>query len=375
VISKMLNSKANIKNEIHRTFDHNAKPLITVIVPVFNQEEVIFKHLESIAFNMFHDFEFIIVNDNSFDQSSREVKRFMEFLTAMPRKCKKISFFETRWPWFESRCDDFAIRNASGDFILEIQADMYIKEKYFDGRLITLLTSNPNLFAISCRGTQTLDPILRDLRENHGRIMNDRIINLKTIRAFFSKIKLGTLTFFLNALSKRKNLKYFNNSVQVHDSVKPSNIKETLEKIFPDLSHGLTFDEAGFIGNLIDLLPYDSFSEISAQVELRFNRIWVGDTIMRGPLFFSKKDYLEVGGFSTNAFFLGYDDHDLFLRVKKQGKTVGFTPIHFSSPSTLGNTRMRKSVSSKFWNKLHLFARRKHFFSSELYKEAVKNLG
>lgn len=51
-------------------------PLVSVIMPVFNEQEYLSKSIESILNQTFRDFEFIIVDDASTDASSEILKRY-----------------------------------------------------------------------------------------------------------------------------------------------------------------------------------------------------------------------------------------------------------------------------------------------------------
>ena len=178
------------------------------------------------------------------------------------------------------------------------------------------------------------------------------------------------LTKFLRKANIRSETE-FRQSQKSRDALS-DDFASDLQRIFPASNSRSPQDEAGFIGKFIDLIPYDQFDAFTEQIEARFNQIWFGETIMRGPLIFSKMDYLAEGGFNVDAFFQGNDDHDIFVRIKQKGKLVGFTPIHFSSPIYLGNARQKRKIRSKIWSKFHRFARRNGLLQSALYREAMK---
>jgi GT2 family glycosyltransferase len=101
-------------------------------------------------------------------------------------------------------------------------------------------------------------------------------------------------------------------------------------------------------------------------------QIWFGESVMRGPLILDVEKYIEIGGLNTKAFFQGNDDHDLSLRAIRKGWRVGFTPIHYSSPLSLGIARRKRKLKSKLWSKLNKRIRTKYFVSSALFVEAFK---
>ena len=52
------------------------KPIISVLLPVYNEEKYIKKSIESILAQTFVDFEIIVINDASTDKSSDIIQSF-----------------------------------------------------------------------------------------------------------------------------------------------------------------------------------------------------------------------------------------------------------------------------------------------------------
>jgi GT2 family glycosyltransferase len=96
---------------------------------------------------------------------------------------------------------------------------------------------------------------------------------------------------------------------------------------------------------------------------------------MRGPLLFDKEKYLEIGGFNTDLFFLGYDDHDYCQRANSVQLRVGYTPVNFSSPLHLGATRKHRTALSEFLIFINILRIKKHRLSSAFWSHRQeKNL-
>lgn len=328
---------------------------VTFVIPVFDQEEIIYKHLQSICENASLSFELTIINDASTDETNSEILRFLNQYNWVTSRCTQVSYFETVWPWFETKCDDFAIRAASSRYIVEIQADMLIRQRGFDKKLLELIESDSDIFALSARGVH----LFSDL---YSEIVNpdkaDRIFHLKILKRIEYKLRY-VVKSLIQAIKRSQKP----SETGAQDSHKPH---AAIDEIFPDDFQMLRSGRAGFLGPLIENLPYSGTNEFLEAVKGRFGTIWFGETIMRGPLIIDREKYLKVGGFNTEQFFLGNDDHDLNMRIQEFGYKVGFTPIAFASPLQLGNSRKKSKALSRIWRKIHRIARQKELHRSVL---------
>ena len=55
-----------------------APPLVSIIIPAFNAAQVLVEALESVRVQTFRDFEAIVVDDSSTDDSAEIARRFCE---------------------------------------------------------------------------------------------------------------------------------------------------------------------------------------------------------------------------------------------------------------------------------------------------------
>jgi len=356
LLVKALNSNRNARIRKIIELDNSSTSEVTVVVPIFDQEDIIYKHLESLCENMVLPFELIIINDSSTDKSGEEISRFLTQYNWMDSTCVRVVYFENMWPWFETKCDDFAIRTAESDYILELQADMLIREKGFDEKLLQLLKSDPLNFALSARGVHKF----RDLENEF--LQPKRIMTIKKIPLFnpiYYKIQ--------HILKKKSDSTHLSSKVQ-SKQVKSESPKSRKAEIFPDFQQLTDSGRAGFLGTHIECLPYEGSNETVEEVRAQSRKIWFGETIMRGPLILDREKYLKIGGFKIDQFFLGNDDHDLNLRIRDYGFKVGFTPIQFASPLVLGNSRKKSKLTSRMWRKVHRRARKRNLSESALYK-------
>lgn len=91
----------------------------SVIVPVYNVEKYLAKCLESILNQSFGDFEIIVVNDGSPDNSQAIID---EYSKEYPEKIK--SYIKENGGLSDAR--NFGIQRASGDYLLFVDSDDYI---------------------------------------------------------------------------------------------------------------------------------------------------------------------------------------------------------------------------------------------------------
>ena len=69
------------------------KPIISVLLPVYNEEKYIKKSIESILAQTFVDFEIIVINDASTDNSSDIIKSFKDPRIKIPLSGRPVRCF------------------------------------------------------------------------------------------------------------------------------------------------------------------------------------------------------------------------------------------------------------------------------------------
>ena len=367
MLARLINAECNATLKVNLDGYKLTKPQISFVVPVFNQEGIIYSHLKSIVGNSSLEFELIIIDDASEDTTRSEILRFIQDeidIGNKDSKCSALRYYENKWPWFETRCDDFGIRIAKSDVVIEVQADMLIKHPGFDRQLASMMTRDRRLIAISARGVHPLRMIASDLDPKNGTVVSDNLLphNVAKKIISFSKVNIfRTLVKLRLKSSKSPTIPDI-----LSDPYQDSSIDDLRSRIFPVVDTHPTRLEAGWLGGLIDLLPYKGENEVSKILQQNVGKFWIGETVMRGPLAVNRDAYIATGGFNTQAFFQGNDDHDLFMRAASQDYMVGFTPINFASPTALGNGRKKRSVKSRVWTKFHKKIRAKGYSQSEL---------
>lgn len=100
-----------------------SKPKVTVIIPVYNAAKYIGRCLDSVLRQSFQDYEILVINDGSTDESDIILKKYVKDYPNKIRyvKQKNIGVAKTR---------NKAIRMAKGDYVSFIDNDDYVDEDY-----------------------------------------------------------------------------------------------------------------------------------------------------------------------------------------------------------------------------------------------------
>lgn len=117
------------------------KPLVSIIVPCYNQAPYLPEALESILNQSYTNWECLIVNDGSPDNTSEIVKEWLE-------KDSRFKYIEKE---NSGVCDtrNKGITQAQGEYILPLDADDKIAKPYIECA-IDAFTQDPNLKLVYC---------------------------------------------------------------------------------------------------------------------------------------------------------------------------------------------------------------------------------
>jgi GT2 family glycosyltransferase len=330
------------------------KPAISVVIPVFNQEQVIYQHLKFLADSLKLDAEILLIDDSSWDNSSLKIQNFMTSLSEEEKSRLRIKLFTSKRPWYESRCEDFLIRNSEGIFVITIQGDMKILEEGIDLRILELFEQNPRLGVVSLR--QCL-PIDSSYKRKLNRFPVQMSVSLKNV-LYTTLRKKSRLPLKVQCRAEGTN------NGQSHEI----NFRDKLKSVFPrkeDFDYSRT---AGLTGDTLYLIPYEFNKEISESFKAQKGSLWISDYASK-PIAFRRETYDKIGGYEINAFFQGWDDVDFSLKVREQlSLDVGFSPFYYSSPSSLSSSKKTKRFSQALNFKMQIFMRNRNFQSTHLFK-------
>lgn len=111
-------------------------PKFSFIVPVYNSEEYLNKCIDSILNQTFSDFELIIVNDGSTDNSSKIIESYA-------KKDNRVKYFYKDNGGI-SDARNFGVSRVNGEYIIFVDSDDYIKQDLLF-RLNEEIKKEPNL--------------------------------------------------------------------------------------------------------------------------------------------------------------------------------------------------------------------------------------
>lgn len=111
-------------------------PLVSIIVPCYNQAQYLPETLNSLLVQTYLDWECIIVNDGSRDNTEEVAKQYCD------KDKRFIYIYKENAGLSEAR--NTGIKTSNGDYILPLDADDLIAEAYIS-EAVYILDNNPNI--------------------------------------------------------------------------------------------------------------------------------------------------------------------------------------------------------------------------------------
>lgn len=107
--------------------DRPYKPLVSVIIPAWNEEVGILKTVRSVLNSTYHKIEIVVVNDGSTDNTHSIMRRFILTKQARERKPHVGVRYYKKENGGKGRALNYGIKKANGDIILTIDADSVVR--------------------------------------------------------------------------------------------------------------------------------------------------------------------------------------------------------------------------------------------------------
>lgn len=119
----------------------NSKPIVSIIVPCYNQGHLLCDALDSVLMQTYIDWECIIVNDGSTDNTESVALAYCE------KDARFMYFYQDNQGVIASRNN--AIRKSNGRYILPLDGDDKIAPTYLE-KAVPIISNNPKVSIVYC---------------------------------------------------------------------------------------------------------------------------------------------------------------------------------------------------------------------------------
>lgn len=117
-------------------------PLISIIIPFFNRATIIQNCLHSLLHQTYTNWEAIVVNDKSTDETENKIK-------TLCLKDTRIKYLFNNGSKGACACRNLGLHNASGDYIIFLDSDDFLQPFSLQQRLIQIQTNKAFDFIVS----------------------------------------------------------------------------------------------------------------------------------------------------------------------------------------------------------------------------------
>lgn len=170
------------------------KPLISIIIPVYNSENYLRQCLDSVINQSLKDIEILCINDGSTDKSLNILQEYKE-------KDNRVQIFDIK-NHGAAYARNLGIKNAIGEFIGFCDSDDYVDNKYFE----TLYSHSKNYDIV--RGTRVIGKNNAHVKNEYGCIIPSiirRKFLMQTNILFPTTKKVGEDAYFKRQILKKTN--------------------------------------------------------------------------------------------------------------------------------------------------------------------------
>lgn len=120
-------------------------PLVSVVMPVYNSEKYLKEAIESILHQSYTNFELLIVNDGSTDESGKIINQYKK----QDKRIKVIKLLKPHGYGGEV-ATNFAIKQCKGDYIAKMDADDISIFNRIE-KEVKYLENNRDVFLVGCQ--------------------------------------------------------------------------------------------------------------------------------------------------------------------------------------------------------------------------------
>ena len=260
--------------------------MISIIMSCYNAEKTVARAIQSVLNQTYQDFELIIVNDCSTDNSEQVIRQFTD------SRIKLINHSENKGAGLARRT---AINNMSGDYMTFLDADDYLKENCLETYINNIGDCDILSSGYICVDGDTIFEIIPDKelhegkdRFKHNKQDTKRFMNMMLIKSSLWNNVIYSSRRYIEDTPTLVQIIYYANKIQIlnyagYYYTQNSNslihsadtIKDTIYlalcamdnyKFFKDKVYGLTLDSFIKEYNKVKELDTDLYKE--EQIEL-----------------------------------------------------------------------------------------------------------
>lgn len=152
--------------------------LVSIIMPVYNSEKYIKDAIQSILKQTYDNWELIIVDDCSTDNSSKIINEFCE-------NNNRINRFRFKKNKGVSKARNYGIEHSNGDFIAFLDSDDFWKENKLKSQIEFMLKNNfaftYTSYTLVDQNEKKIKDIIVDKNVNYSQLLKGNIITCSTV--------------------------------------------------------------------------------------------------------------------------------------------------------------------------------------------------
>lgn len=233
--------------------------LISIVIPIYNAEKYLEECLNSIKNQTYQNFEVIMVNDGSKDNSETICKRFSED--------------DTRFRYFKkenggvSSARNIGLDNVEGDYITFIDADDWVDENHLQLLITTVKKNHSDIVVSSYKQFNNIDVFyLRAYSLQEKYLLNFERMNRDDFLTIFPKL-MSTNVCFNNAVAKlfRKELV---NDLRFDTSIKYGEDLDFYFRLYLNVDSVSYVDEPTYVYRVHGDSTTSNFNQEHAEQEL-----------------------------------------------------------------------------------------------------------
>ena len=172
---------------------------ISVIVPFYNSEKYLKKCIKSILNQTYSNFELILINDGSFDNSISIINEFDD---------KRIKIYN-RKNYGVGNSRNFGLLKATGEYICFIDSDDYIDNDYLEILVEILEGNSADIVCCSYKKNSLNLEILNSIEAIKNCIKLPEKIPMSVVGKIYRKKILNDIPFVVSSFLKAKKIIYY----------------------------------------------------------------------------------------------------------------------------------------------------------------------